>query len=554
MTQLDDMEAKLDRILLATEVKQATIDDTSATTTIFDTSLTEANDFWDRGTILFTSGNNAGQMRRIEGFKKAHGEITVKTAVHQAPANNDTFIIVAARAFSGADADDIADAVWDEILTGATHNVPASAGRRLRQLASFVIHDGIAQAGSCYSITLAATASVSDHVYNRNLIVIVAGTGTGQTRTIVDYDGTSKIAVVDRDWWITPDATSEYFIFADDTPLVVDQGVARGGENSSITFRSAASAIDDTYTGSVVAIIASIGKGQSRLVTGYNGTTKIATITPAWETNPNSESIYVVMPYGCSCVGNLTDGALEQINVNVADAVLDEQLDQHIASGSFGEKIYGMRARIPLSPWSRKEVDKLFKLIDEIVDRPEDENIKSLLEISKTLKAQLYAFDSELADMKDLIISIRESRLKIEELKKLLPTDTTNEHESLRRSITVSLASISDKLAKLPTLSPETFAQKDDKVYEQFKKLEASRSQELKTLEASLVTSIQSLKSALPSSFQDPEVIAKLNVTADLLVRLEKMVNFSFVKNLSDETLEEYLSEQEVIKSNAVKE
>lgn len=550
MTQLDDIEAKVDRILLATEVKQATIDDTSATTLIFNTSLTEANNFWDRGTILFTSGNNAGQMRRIEEFKKAHGEITIKTPVNAAPVNNDTFIIVAARAFSGADAEDIADAVWDEILTGATHNVPTSAGRRLRQLGAFVIHDGIAQAGSCCSITLAATASVSDHVYNRNLIVIVEGTGAGQTRTIVDYDGTSKIAVVDRDWWSTPDATSEYFILADDTPLVVDHGIAQEGADSSITFRSAASAIDDTYSGSVVAIIASIGEGQSRLITGYNGTTKIATITPAWQTNPTSESIYVVMPYGCSCVGKITDEALEQINVEVADAVLDEQLDQHIDSGSFGEKIYGMRARIPLSPWSRKEVDKLFKLIDEIIDRPEDENIKSLLKISNTLKAQLYAFDSELADIKDLIISIREGRLKIEELKKLLPTDTVNEHESLKRSVTISLANISDKLAKLPTFSSESVAQKDDKVYDEFKKLEAARSQELKTLEDSMVTSIQSLKSTLPTSFQDPEVIAKLDSTADLLVRLEKMINFSFVKNLSDETLEEYLSAKEVIESN----
>jgi hypothetical protein len=361
MTQLDDIEAKVDRILLATEIKQATIDDTSATTLIFDTSLSEANNFWDRGTILFTSGNNAGQMRRIEEFKKSHGEITIKTPVHAAPANNDTFIIVAARAFTAADTEEIVDAVWDEQLTGATHNVAASAGRRLRQLAAFVIHDGIAQAGNSHSITLAATASASDHVYNRNLIVIVDGTGAGQTRTIVDYDGSSKIAVVDRDWWTTPDATSEYFIFADDTPLVVDHGIAQGGADSSITLRSVASAIDNTYRGSVVAIIASIGAGQSRLVTCYNGTTKIATVTPAWKTNPTSGSMYVIMPYGCSCVGNLTDAALAQMG----DALLDEQLDQHSSAGSLGEKLDGIRVRCP-QPWDKDQVEDLFELLEEL--------------------------------------------------------------------------------------------------------------------------------------------------------------------------------------------
>lgn len=212
----------------------------------------------------------------------------------------------------------IADQVWDEVLTGATHNIATSAGKRLRQIGAYNIHDGTAQATSiCCSITLAATASSLDHVYNRNLIVIVDGTGAGQTRTITDYNGTSKVAVIDRNWCTLPDDTSEYFILADDTPLVVDHGVAQDGAETSITLRNSASAIDNTYVGSVIAILASIGEGQSRLITAYDGTTKIATITPAWETNPTSCSIYVVMPYGCSCIGNITDAALAQINTKL---------------------------------------------------------------------------------------------------------------------------------------------------------------------------------------------------------------------------------------------
>jgi hypothetical protein len=39
----------------------------------------------------------------------------------------------------------VATKVWDEPLTGATHNVPTSAGRRVRQLGSIVVHDGVAQ-------------------------------------------------------------------------------------------------------------------------------------------------------------------------------------------------------------------------------------------------------------------------------------------------------------------------------------------------------------------------------------------------------------------------
>jgi hypothetical protein len=38
----------------------------------------------------------------------------------------------------GETKEDIADAVWDEVLTGATHDVAASAGKRLRQLGEVV--------------------------------------------------------------------------------------------------------------------------------------------------------------------------------------------------------------------------------------------------------------------------------------------------------------------------------------------------------------------------------------------------------------------------------
>ena len=316
------LDLLIDRIKTATEIKQAAVNDATATTTKFTTNLTEtSNDFWNRMAVLFTSGNNIGQMRRIKDYKGSTKEITVQTPLDVAPANNDTFIIPAARAFLTVDIADIVDEVWDEILTGATHNIATSAGKRLRQIGAYNIHDGTAQATStCCSITLAATASSEDYIYNRNLIVIIDGTGAGQTRTIADYDGTTKIAVVDRNWWTLPDDTSEYYILADDTPLVVDHGIAQGGESTSITLRSSASAIDETYTGSVVVILASTGEGQSRLITAYDGTTKVATITPAWETNPTSSSIYVVMPYGCSCVGNLTDSALAQINATLESA------------------------------------------------------------------------------------------------------------------------------------------------------------------------------------------------------------------------------------------
>ena len=234
-------------------------------------------------------------------------------------------------------ASEIAGAVWDEILTGATHNIPTSAGRRVREIGAFAIHSGTAQAGDSHSITLAATASPSNTIYNgiynRNLIVLTDNTGVGQTRTVVDYDAVTKIVVVDRDWRISPDATTEYQITPDDTPLTVDHGVARGGTNRTITIRAYAASDDDAYLCNIVTIIAGKGRGQARLVYSYDGTTNIVTICgDDWVVTPDTTSVYAMMPYGVACAACIGSEALNAIT----DGVWDEDLTGHSTSKSAG--------------------------------------------------------------------------------------------------------------------------------------------------------------------------------------------------------------------------
>ena len=231
--------------------------------------------------------------------------------------------------------------VWDEILTGATHNIPTSAGRRVREIGAFAIHGGTAQAGNSHSITLAATADANDGVYNRNLIVLTDNTGVGQTRTIVDYDATTKVVVVDRNWRVSPDATTAYQIVPDDTPLTVDHGVARGGTNRTITIRAYASSVDDAYLCNIVTIIAGKGRGQARLVGAYDGTTNVVTICgDDWVDTPDTTSVYVMMPYGVACAACIGDFALDQLG----DAVWDEDLTGHTISKTAGWFVQKIKA------------------------------------------------------------------------------------------------------------------------------------------------------------------------------------------------------------------
>ena len=71
---------------------------------------------------------------------------------------------------------------------------------------------GTAQAGATSTITLASDFSATADYYNGMFIKITGSTGQGQVRKIIEYDGSTKIAVVQEDWDVVPDSTSVYLL------------------------------------------------------------------------------------------------------------------------------------------------------------------------------------------------------------------------------------------------------------------------------------------------------------------------------------------------------
>lgn len=255
-----------------------------------------------------TDGKIDTNTTELDGLQGTDGKALISTDVQDLSAS----LIV-----------DAEDSVCDAILTGASHDIATSLGRRIRELGAYHISSGTAQTGTAYGITLAAGESASDHIYNRNLLVIQAGTGAGQTRTIVDYNGTSKIAVIDRDWWVNPDATSEYSILPDDTPLVADHGLAQAGSSNTITLRASASSIDSTYSALIIFIMAGTGAGQAKLIDSYIGLTKVVTIHETWTTNPDNSSVYCIIASGLGHTVDFTAEALAGIKSEADDALTD---------------------------------------------------------------------------------------------------------------------------------------------------------------------------------------------------------------------------------------
>ena len=161
------IDTMIPRILSATEIKQAVVNDATASTTKFITTLSEtSNDFWNRQAVLFTSGANSGQLRAIKDYNGSSKEITIQFQLDEAPSDGDTFIIPTQRKYLTPDIEDIADQTWDELIadhTGAT----TFGGKNQKVVPSETLSDYKADLTSLNDITVAEiVAGVADGSYD----------------------------------------------------------------------------------------------------------------------------------------------------------------------------------------------------------------------------------------------------------------------------------------------------------------------------------------------------------------------------------------------------
>lgn len=71
-------------------------------------------------------------------------------------------------------------------------------------------------------------------------------------------------------------------------------GTAQAGASSTITLASGASATNDFYRGTVIRTTGGTGPGQTRQIRSYVGSTKVATVTPAWDVEPDATTTYSI--------------------------------------------------------------------------------------------------------------------------------------------------------------------------------------------------------------------------------------------------------------------
>ena len=76
-------------------------------------------------------------------------------------------------------------------------------------------------------------------------------------------------------------------------------GTAQAVSGTTITLAASASSSDDYFNGDTVWIVsATTGADQSRVITDYVGSTRVATIIPAWGVTPTGTIVYATRPLG----------------------------------------------------------------------------------------------------------------------------------------------------------------------------------------------------------------------------------------------------------------
>ena len=125
----------------------------------------------------------------------------------------------------------LVDLVWDEVLTGATHNVNNSSGKRLRQVATTIFSQGTAQSATANQIQLAPGAISLDNQFVRSKIILIAGTGAGQEAIITNSVASTDTLTVSPSWLVTPNATTQYEILPAQSHSTVRNG---GYDNGAV--------------------------------------------------------------------------------------------------------------------------------------------------------------------------------------------------------------------------------------------------------------------------------------------------------------------------------
>lgn len=102
---------------------------------------------------------------------------------------------------------------------------------------------------------------------------------------------------------------------------------------STIVLNAGASSLDSFYNNMMISIVSGTGIGQARIITGYTGSSKTATVSRTWITNPDNTSGFVITNF--DTIAAVVGSAMSLVSSERA-FIADKLLGRNLAGGSDG--------------------------------------------------------------------------------------------------------------------------------------------------------------------------------------------------------------------------
>jgi hypothetical protein len=165
-----------------------------------------------------------------------------------------------------------------------------------------------------YTETIPLTVPSSIEVQNTAIVSQTRNPFTGQTIQYswgVQYKEISvslpPMYQSDANYWLTffdtINGTANVFSFNGNTcrmfpyELTFCTGVVASSASTTVALSSNASSVDGFYIGQTILIDYGTGSGQTNYITAYVGSSRTATVSTAWSTNPDTTSIFSIPRY-----------------------------------------------------------------------------------------------------------------------------------------------------------------------------------------------------------------------------------------------------------------
>lgn len=185
-------------------------------------------------------------------------------------------------------------------VTAATAGIPDTNAKNINNVAATSVTTINANIGTTQPVNFTGTGASalakSDMV---NIAGAAVSTSTAQIgANAVQAGGTAWNSGAIGTGTFAAGAVNRAALGADTGLQPARSNTAAAGAAGSITLDASASSVNDFYKDSWIKITGGTGAGQTRLCTGYTGSTQVATVAPNWATNPDNTSTFAILPAG----------------------------------------------------------------------------------------------------------------------------------------------------------------------------------------------------------------------------------------------------------------